>query len=71
MREASYMIQNEMVVFFLSKLNSDTEIGKIICKNPLHSVREIIEQGFYSMDGYFKFMYELICELSLKKELKL
>ena len=69
MREASFVIQNEMINYFLSKLNTESEWGKMICRKFLPSLEKMMESGFISYDIYFSFMYELICGLKLKNEI--
>jgi len=69
LQKGSYVIQGEMVDFFLSKLDANSEIEKIISMKLHPSIKEIIEQGFLSLDKYFRFMYDLIRELKLKNKI--
>ena len=71
LREASYVIQNEMVEFFLSKLNVDSDLGNTVSKKLLPSVNKVGELGFFSSNVYFAFMYELIYGLRSKNEIVL
>ena len=71
MHEATLKIQNEMINYFLSKLNTDSKLGKIVSSKFLPSLEKIIHQGFFSKDVYFAFMHELIRGLKLKGEIKL
>ena len=70
LREGAFLVQNEMVEFFLSKLDANSEAGKLIFKKLLPSVEKMVQLGFFSLDGYFAFMYELIRGLKWKNELR-
>jgi glycosyltransferase involved in cell wall biosynthesis len=69
--EASYVIRNEMAEFFLSKLKTDTDLGKTVSKKFLPAISKLGELGFFSADVYFRFMYELIYGLKLRNEILL
>jgi hypothetical protein len=71
LQEASYVIQKEMVDFFLSKLNIDSDLGKTVSKKLLPSLSKLGEEGFFSAEIYFGLMYELIQGLRLMNELRL
>ena len=70
-REGIYKVRNEMVNFFLSKLNFKSDFGKVISEKILIPINILLEEDFFSYEVYFSFMYELIKGLKLKNEIQL
>ena len=67
----SWKVQNEMIAYFISKLNPDSEIYKILMKKLLPSIEKLIEMEHFSVRGYLRLMHELIRSLKNNNEIKL
>ena len=69
MVKASYAIQFEMVDWFLSRLDKNSALGKMVFRKLMPSMENIINRGCLSWESYFNFMYCFIGGLKSNSEI--
>jgi glycosyltransferase involved in cell wall biosynthesis len=69
--EATSVIQNEMLQYFLAAFSPSEELGIIVAEKVLPGIKLFNERGFFSEELYFKFMYELIHGLRQRGNFKI
>jgi glycosyltransferase involved in cell wall biosynthesis len=68
---ASCVIQYEMLQYFLAAFEPSSELGFIVAEKVLPGIERLNENGFFSQEQYFKFMYELIHGLKQRGNFKI